>query len=60
MSHEYLMSMQRYFGGETRFQVTAESKEEAIEKAKKTIFYVHDDNTIKNSLRVVKKLKPSF
>jgi hypothetical protein len=57
--HEYLMSIQRYFGGEKRFMVTAFSKEEAVEKAKSTLFY-HDDNTISSSLKCVRKLKPSF
>lgn len=60
MAREYLMSMERYFGGEFRFMVTAENKTEAIEKAKKTTYYLHDDGYIKSSLRVVKKLKPSF
>lgn len=57
--HEYLMSIQRYFGGEKRFQVTATSKAEAIEKAKKTLFYC-DSDSIKFSLKCIRKLKPSF
>lgn len=57
--HEYLMSIQRYFGGEERFQVTATSKEKAVEKAKGTPFY-RSDNTISGTLKCVRKLKPSF
>lgn len=56
--HEYLMEIQQYFGTK-RFQVTADSREEALEKSKDTIYY-KDSNSIKESLRVVKKLKPSF
>lgn len=58
--HEYLMEIDHYFGSPKRFQVVADTKEEAIEKAKETSFYKNDDCLIKSSLRVVKKLKPSF
>ena len=62
MTHEYLMEIQQYFGGRLRFQVTAESREEALDKARD---YLNErrydrDNRIEDSLRVVKKLKPSF
>lgn len=57
--HEYLVEIECYFGRRYRFQVSAESKEEALEKAKETVYF-KDDNAIKSSLRVVKKLKPSF
>lgn len=57
--HEYLMSVQRYFGGENRFQVTATSKAEAIEKAKKTPFYCNGE-VHQCTLKCVRKLKPSF
>lgn len=59
IEHEYLMSVQCYFGGEKRFQVTAFNREAAIEKAKRTQFY-RDDNTIPGTLKCVRKLKPSF
>lgn len=59
IEHEYLMSIQCYFGGEERFQVTATSKTEAVEKAKKTPFY-RSDNTMSSTLKCVRKLKPSF
>jgi hypothetical protein len=57
--HEYLMSIERYFGGEKRFQVTATSKEEAIEKAKKTPFYCCGE-VLQYTLKCIRKLKPSF
>lgn len=56
--HKYLMSIERYFGGEERFQVTAENKADAIEKAKETSYY-RSDNTISSSLKCIRKLKPS-
>lgn len=57
--HEYIMGIQRYFGGEKRFQVTATSKAEAIEKAKQTPFYQSND-VWRDKLRCVRKLKPRF
>jgi hypothetical protein len=57
--HEYLMSIETYFGGEKRFQVTAANKTEAVEKAKETQFY-RSDNTIPDTLKCIRKLKPSF
>lgn len=62
MAHEYLVEIQQYFGGRMRFQVLAESREDALVKAKE---YLNErrydkDNRIEDSLRVVKKLKPSF
>ena len=62
MTHEYLMEIQQYFGGRMRFQVVAESREDAMTKAR---LYLNErrydkDNRIEDSLRVVKKLKPSF
>lgn len=62
MAHEYLMEIQQYFGGKLRFQVAAESREDAMNKARN---YLNErrydrDNRIEDSLRVVKKLKPSF
>jgi hypothetical protein len=59
IEYEYLMSVQCYFGGEKRFQVSAFNREAAIEKAKKTPFY-RSDNTISGTLVCVRKLKPSF
>lgn len=59
MKHEYLMSIERYFGGEERFQVSADNKAEAVERAKDTSFY-RSDNTISSSLKCIRKLKPSF
>lgn len=57
--HEYLMSVQRYFGGEKHFQVIATSKAEAIEKAKQTPFY-RSGEVLRDTLRCIRKLKPSF
>lgn len=62
MPHEYLMEIQQYFGGKLRFQVVAESREDAMNKARN---YLNErrydrDNRIEDSLRIVKKLKPSF
>ncbi len=34
--HEYLMEIDHYFGSPKRFQVLADNKEQAIEKAKET------------------------
>jgi len=53
------MEIQQYFGITVRFQVIADSREEALEKSKDTTYY-KDSNSIKESLRVVRKLKPSF
>lgn len=59
--HEYLMEVEQYFGGKLRFQVTASNREEAMLKGKE---YLKNkpgrDNRIDDSLKVVKKLKPSF
>lgn len=57
--HDYLVEIECYFGRRYRFQVTAESKEMALEKAKETVYF-KDDNAIKSSLRVVRKLKGGF
>ena len=57
--HEYLMEIDLWFFRTSRFQVTADTKAEALEKAKESSFY-KDSNAIKSSLRVVRKLKHSF
>ena len=61
MFHEYLIGVQKYFGGEQRLQVLASGKEEArikgLQQAEKLF---GKDNIIKDSIRVIKKLKPSF
>ena len=58
--HEYLMEVEQFFGGKYRFQVNASSREEAMENGRKHIKERHNDNFIKDTLKVVKKLKPSF
>ena len=57
--HEYLMEIDYYFIGARRFQVTALNKADAMERAKEAPIY-KDREAIKSSLRVVRKLKPSF
>lgn len=61
MLHEYLIGVQKYFGGEQRLQVLASGKEEArikgLQQAEKLF---GKDNIIKDSIRVIRKLKPSF
>ena len=61
MAHEYLMEVTRYFGGATRFQVEASNRDEAkIIGIKRADEMFGRDNIINGSIRVVKKLKPSF
>ena len=55
------MEYETYFGGKRRFQVNATNKEEAKKKGAEYIARMPgSDNVIKESLRCVKKLKPSF
>lgn len=57
--HEYLMEFQRYIGFKPfRFQVVAENKEKAVELSRE--LYRDNANLIKESLKVVRELKPSF
>ena len=58
--HEYLMEVEQFFGGKYRFQVNASNREEAMENGRKHSKERHNDNFIKDTLKVVKKLKPSF
>lgn len=59
--HRYLMSFQRYFAGEQRFEIEAENKNDAIEKAKTSTFYLNYlSDIIPHSLVCIRKLKPSF
>lgn len=57
-SHEYLMECRKFFSGNERFQVVASSKDEAMILGEQYIR--RDSNFIKESLRVVRKMKPSF
>lgn len=58
--HEYLMVAQTYFGS-ARFQVEADSKDEAKEKGIEYMNRVHGkDNWISGTVKVDRKLKPSF
>jgi hypothetical protein len=58
--HEYLMSAEKYFGT-ARFQVEADSKEEAKAKGIEYMNRVHGkDNWITGTVKVDRKLKPSF
>ena len=55
------MSAQRYFGGEIRFEVEANSKQEALEVARRSHYYeIMRGQFIENTLTCVRKLKPSF
>lgn len=58
--HEYLMEVTHYFLGRQRFQVVAENKADAIEKGTEYIKKFGKDNYYMDSVKVVKKLKPSF
>jgi len=58
--HEYLMEVGHYFYGTKRFMATAKNREEAIEVGSQYIASLHDDNYIKGTVKVVRKLKPSF
>ena len=61
MSHVYLMEVQKYFGGRVRFQVVASDKDEAKEKGLSEAEKLFGrDNIIRESIRVDRKLKPSF
>ncbi len=60
---EYLMEIEQFFGGKFRFQVNAIDSIDAIKTAR---LYIdrqpgeRKDNYIMDSLRVVRKLEPSF
>lgn len=58
--HEYLIEVGHYFFGTVRFQVEGHDRSEALENARKRVEKLHDDNYIKDYIKVVKKLKPSF
>ena len=59
--HEFLMEYQTYFGRGPRFQVVAKDRAEALELGEKYIKEtLHEHNAINGSLKVVRKLKPSF
>lgn len=59
--HEYLMEVDKYFGGTLRFQVTANSKSEALDVARNSNFFKsHCSEIYEPSLRCIRKLKPSF
>jgi len=61
MSHVYLMEVQKYFGGRVRFQVVASDKDEAKEKGLGVASNLFGkDNIIRETIRVDRKLKPSF
>lgn len=59
--HEYLLEVDKWFFGTYCFQVVAESKADALKKGRAhirdsvDIGYMH-----MNTLRVIRKLKPSF
>ena len=58
--HEYLMEAGHYFRGAVRFQVVASDRSEAMKKGGEYVKSLHDDNYIKDHIKVIKKLKPSF
>lgn len=55
--HDYLIEVSKWFGGVFRFQVRAHNKIEALEVAKNSWVYIHEDNLIRDSIHVVRKLK---
>lgn len=59
--HRYLMSVPKYFGGEFRFEVEAEDKIQAKEKAREYLENSpYRSNFMKDHIECVRKLKPSF
>lgn len=61
MSHVHLMEVQKYFGERVHFQVVASDKNEAKEKGLENAEKLFgSDNIIRESIRVDRKLKPSF
>ena len=59
--HEYLMEYDRYFGHDRRFQVLATNREEAMRIGNERLNKMLDrDDIIPGTLRVIRKLKPSF
>ena len=59
--HEYLMEVTHFFQGVCRFQVIASDKTAAIEKGTEYIKQRYGkDNCYMNTIKVVRKLKPSF
>ena len=61
--HEFLLDVERWFGGRYRFQVLAYSREHAMMAGK--MYLVNTEPNYKNeyhmdTLRVVRKLKPSL
>ena len=56
--NNYLMEIRHFFSGYKHFEIEAENKEDAVEKAK--IFVSRNwkyDNCDKNDVRCIKKLK---
>ena len=61
VTHRYLMSVPKYFGGDFRFEVEAFNKTHAMEMAHRYIAdHVDRDNFMRDYLVCVRKLKPSF
>lgn len=59
--NRYLMSVPKYFGGDFRFEVVAENKDDAREKAHSyLVSHTDHDNFMKDHITCVRKLKPSF
>lgn len=59
--HRYLMSVPKYFGGEFCFEVEAENKIQAKEKAREYLeTSPYRSNFMKDHIECVRKLKPSF
>ena len=59
--NEFLMEYQTYFGRGPRFQVLANDEAEALKLGEKYIEEtIHGYSVIGGSLKVVRKLRPSF
>ena len=61
--HEYLMEVERWFGGHYRFQVLAYSKEHAMMSGKMYLTSTEPNYSNEyhmDTLKVVRKMKPSF
>ena len=58
---EFLMEVKHFFLGDYRFQVVAEDRADAITKGTEYVDRVLGrDNCYRDTVRVVKRLKPSF
>lgn len=61
MKHEFLLEYETYFGKGPRFQVLANDRAEALKLGKRYLEERnHGGNVIIDSLKVIRKLKPSF